>query len=145
MNDVQEKQLRLMRLQTVLLAAILVLLAVAGLFLMKQVNDLSAVVAQVDMDSINRAIAGLETAAGSLSQLDAQMLNETVAALRMAAGNLGAVDMGSLNQAVDALSGAAVTLKDLDIASFNELIASLETAAKNLEKTTSGIAGIFGR
>ena len=83
MNDIQEKQLRLMRLQTVLLAAILVLLAVAGLFLMKQVNDLSAVVAQVDMDSINRAIAGLETAAGSLSQLDAQMLNETVAALRM--------------------------------------------------------------
>ena len=145
MTDVQDKQLRLMRLQTVLLAAILVLLVVTGLFLMKQINDLSAVVAQVDMESINRNIAELETAAGSLSQLDAQVLNETVAALKIAAGNLGAVDMGSLNQAVDALSGAADTLKDLDIASFNELIASLETAAKNLEKTTSGIAGIFGR
>ena len=63
----------------------------------------------------------------------------------MAAGNLGNVDMSSLNHAVDALSGAAETLKELDIQNFNELILSLETTAKNLEKTTSGLAGIFGR
>ena len=60
-------------------------------------------------------------------------------------GNLGDVNMGSLNDAVEALSGAADTLKELDIANFNELIVSLETTAKNLEKTTSGFAGLFGR
>ena len=145
MNDLQEKQLKLLRLQTVLLVCILVILLAAGLFLVKQVMDLSAMVSRVDMEAINRTIADLETAAKGLSQLDAEVLNETVAALKIAAGNLGDVNMGSLNDAVEALSGAADTLKELDIRHFNELIVSLETTAKNLEKTTSGFAGIFGR
>ena len=106
MNDLQEKQLKLMRLQTILLVCILVILLAAGLFLVKQIQNLNAVVAQVDIQSINNTIAELETAAAGLSELDAEVLNETVAALKIAAGNLGNVDMGSLNQAVDALSEA---------------------------------------
>jgi len=145
MNELQEKQLKLMRLQTILLVCILVLLLAAGLFLVKQVTQLGTVVARVDIDAINRTIAELETAAANLGELDAEVLDQTVEALKAAAENLGAVDMDSLNLAIASLSGAAENLKELDIASFNSLITSLETASANLEKATSGIAGIFGR
>ena len=54
----QNKQLRLMQLQTLLLAAILILLAAAALFLTAQIRDVGELVQQLDMGEINSAIAG---------------------------------------------------------------------------------------
>ena len=136
----EEKQLAMMRLQTVLLVCILLFLIIAGVALLGQFSQLTAAVAEVDLQQINELAAGLSDLADSLNEMDAAALNETVASLQKAADNLSAVDMQSLNEAVSALSGAANTLKKLDISGLNDLVASLEVAANKLESTTSAIA-----
>ena len=142
MQETQQKQLRLLRLQTILMAGILVLLLAAGAFLAVQAVRLNAVAQRLDMASVNRTIAGLEAAADSLSALDGEQMQQTVAALQTAAQHLSDVDMASLNEAI---SGAAENLKELDIDAFNALIASLQASSENLEKATGVISGIFGR
>ena len=144
MQETQQKQLRLLRLQAILMAGILVLLLAAGAFLAVQAVRLNAVAQRLDMASVNRTIAGLE-AADSLSALDGAQMQQTVAALQTAAQHLSDVDMASLNEAIEALSGAAENLKELDIDAFNALIASLQASSENLEKATGVISGIFGR
>ena len=145
MQETQQKQLRLLRLQAILMAGILVLLLAAGAFLAVQAVRLNVVAQRLDMASVNRTIAGLEAAADSLSALDGEQMQQTVAALQTAAQHLSDVDMASLNEAIEALSGAAENLKELDIDAFNALIASLQASSENLEKATGVISGIFGR
>ena len=144
-KNTQEKQLAMMRIQTLLLVCILVLLVISAVFLFGQFSRLTATVSQLDLDQVNRLVEELSDVANQLSAMDGAALNETVRSLQKAADNLTAVDMNSLNEAVNALSGAANTLKKLDIAGLNDLVASLETVAARLDATTGAIGKIFGR
>ena len=144
-QTMQEKQLRQMRLQTLLLAAILILLAATAVFLTGQIRDVGAMIQALDMEEINSAITAMTAAAEDLSNVDVEALNAAIAALSGAAENLTAVDMQVLNQAIASLSGAAENLQGLDIETLNQLVASLETVAANLERTSKAITGIFGR
>ena len=102
----QEKQLAMMRIQTLLLVCILVLLVISAVFLIGQFSRLTATVSQLDLDQVNRLVEELSDVANQLSAMDGAALNETVRSLQKAADNLTAVDMNSLNEAVNALSGA---------------------------------------
>ena len=84
----QNKQLRLMQLQTLLLAAILILLAAAALFLTAQIRDVGELVQQLDMGEINSAITAMTAAAEDLSNVDVEALNQLVASLETVAANL---------------------------------------------------------
>jgi len=145
--DREKKMLRMMQLQTVLLACILVLLLAAGVFLVGELANLGELMQLVeqqlqalDLDAVNEAVAAMAAAGEELSAVDVKALNGAVAALKDAAGNLSDVDMQALNEAVTALKGAAEGMQDLDFKALSDLIQSLETVSSRLERVTK----IFG-
>ena len=111
------------KLQTCLTGGVLALLLVAGIFAAVQVSNVMKVFRGVDVDTINK----------------------TVDALKSAAQNLGNADIGAVNDGIQALTAAAENLQGLDIQQMNELIESLEAVAKQMEKTTSAFGKLFGR
>lgn len=151
-KTVQQRQLSLMRVQSALLAAILVILLLAGIFLAGKISELQSVmdvieqdVKALDMDALNDAVAALTEAADQLAAVDVGRLNDTVAALKDAAKTLSEIDMKGINKAVTSLTEAANHLKDVDIGSLNSLVQSLETVASKLQKATDSISGLFKR
>ncbi len=173
-KTVQERQLTLMRVQTALLALILVILLAAGVFVAREISELQSVMdvieqdvkaldmdamndavsaltdaakqfSFVDMDALNGAVRSLTEAADQLSSVDANTLNETVTALRDAAKMLSDVDMKGINKAVSSLTDAVNNLKDVDIDSLNALVQSLETVASKLQSAADAISGLFRR
>ena len=140
------------KLQTCLLAAVLVLLVVCTLLLagsMKKV-DRSLELVQADlenlnMDQVNEAVASLTEAANRLAAVDVEGFNKTAESLKAASDSLAKVDVETLNKAISSLQQAADTLKDLDMDSLNAVIGSLSKTVASLQKVADTIGGIFGR
>ena len=143
-QEFQNKQLRMMQIQTAILAAILILLLAAGIFLAVQLADLGHLMdlmeqqlLALDLEQINQAVASLTD---TVDAMDMKALNGAVASLKGAAGNLSAVDMQALNAAIDSLSGAAEGLQEMDFAALNDLVETLGAVAARLERVTE----VFG-
>lgn len=172
-EDYQKKQLTYARVRTVLLAAILLLLLVVGVYAMGTLRDmhrtvdlLEQKVERIDMEDINaivnavrdvtaqlkelnvgEAVDALERAAELLAGVDVETLNGAIASLRDAAGKLGNVDTRTLNNAISSLRDAANTLKDLDIGALNSVIRTLEDTTDRLQEAVDKavrIANFFG-
>lgn len=144
-KNVQETQLKLMKLQTGMIAGILVILLVVGVFLMVQVNTVMQQVRSLDLDKINATVASLQQTAAELEKVDMEAINGAVTSLKGAAENLSNVDIKAINEGIQALTEAAGNLQGLDIEEMNGLIKSLETVAGQMEKTTSAFAKLFGK
>ena len=101
------------KVQTLLLAAVLVLLAilviVVGMTARRMEKGLDLVQADLEsleMDKVNTAIASLSEAADRLADVDISRLNETATSLKAAAESLADVDIQSMNEAIVSLNSA---------------------------------------
>ena len=134
--------------QTLLLAAVLVLLAIlVGMTARRMEKGLDLVQADLEsleMDKVNTAIASLSEAADRLADVDISRLNETATSLKAAAESLADVDIQSMNEAIVSLKDAADTLKGLDIQSLNGVIQSIDRAVQGLENAVNALKSLFG-
>lgn len=151
-GSLAEKQLRATRLQTILIAVLLVIVVVGALLLALKFREISSVVDTVkreletiDVEAINEAADSFADAAGKLGELDMEGFGKTVEALRGAAERIGSVDAAKLNDAVAALTNAAGKLSEIDIDSLNSLVEALDGTATRLGSAVNAIGGIFGR
>ena len=136
----EQKLLRLVRIQTLLIALLLVALSVFVVLTARSLNRMDRSIdlveqdlAAMDMDRINEAVTALTNAANRLSGVDLDELNGAVSALKEAATQLSAVDVEVLNQTIASLEGAADALAAVDVKSLNTAIASLGQAADTLK------------
>ena len=143
----QDQQLKLMKLQTILMGCILILLLAVALFLVTQVtgvvaqvNDVLVKVNNLDLDEINQTVEALHEAADGLAKMDVEVVNGAISSLKAAADHLGDVDIDAINEGIEALSGAGKQLQDLDMKKLNSVIESLGTVTAQLEKTTGTIS-----
>jgi len=148
----QNAALRWTRLQTLLLAGVLLVLLVTAAVLGRELGSLHRSLAlmeqkltEVQMQQVNEAIASLTDAADKLAEIDMEGLNQTAASLKQAADQLTAMDVKTLNEAIASLRDAADTLKQFDVGAFNDVIQSLDKTSENLAKITGGIGSVFGR
>lgn len=144
-EETMEKQFKLMKLQTALMAGILVLLLAVGCFVVYQVNNIMNMVNAVDLDKVNATVASLQSTAAELEKLDMEQISAAVESLKGAAETLSKTDIGAINEGIQSLTDAAGNLSGLDIQQINELISSLETVAAQMEKTTSAFSKLFGK
>ena len=129
-TDMQEKQLRQMKIQTAFIVGIFLVIAAVGIFTVLQfaamrsaVDGLGQTVQSVDPGTLERAVHSFSDAADQFGKLDMEELNETVSSLR----------------------SAAEQLKGMDMEKLNEMLGTLESAASKLQSAVSAIAAIFGR
>lgn len=148
---VEEKQLKMLKLQTGILAAMLVFFVILGAVLagkavgvMNQAMDVMQKVNQLDLDTVNSTVAALQDAALELQNVDMDTLNKAVGSLKTAAENLTAVDIDAINEGIRSLSEAANNLDGLNIDELNALITSLDTVAARMEKTSTLFGKLFG-
>ena len=99
----QEKQLTMMKVQTLLVLLILILIALFVFFLIGKVNTAMAFVEQVDVDALNGAVTSLTAAADTLSKVDTESLNAGIRDLSSAAEGLGQLDFQKLGKFMDSL------------------------------------------
>lgn len=147
-ETVQATQLKWIKLQTAMIAGILVLLLAVGAFLGLQVNAVMKQVNALDLAKINATVASLQATAADLENVDMAVINEAVSSLKDAAKNLSQTDISAINEGIRSLSSAAENLQTLDVDQLNELIKTLETVAGQMEQTTSALSAvtkIFGR
>ena len=119
----EEKQLRLMRLQTAMLVLILLLIAALVFFVIGKVNTVVAMVQQVDV----------------------QQINDTVLSLKNAADNLGNVDMDSLNAAIGSLSDTAGQISRLDFQKLSDFMDSLDTLGEQMDGVSQFFSNFLRR
>ena len=129
-KDTKSQELTLMRIQTILIACILILLVVVG------------VAAAMKFQSIQTCI---DTIQQSVETIDTDAFNQAVNALTDAANQFSKIDMDTLNETVAGLDSAAAELKGVDVASLNSLVSALESVATRLQNTVNAISGFFGR
>lgn len=139
------------KVQTLLLAAVLVLLAILVLVvgmtarhMEKGLDLVQADLESLEMDKVNTAIASLSEAADRLADVDISQLNETAQSLQAAAEGLASVDVDTMNKAVISLKEAADTLKALDMEALNGVIRSIDKTVQGLETAVNTLKGIFG-
>ena len=85
------------KIQTALVAVLVLLLVVGGIFAAVQVNKAMRVVDGLDMDKINAAVQSLSNIAAELEKLDMEGVGKTVEALRGAAQKLAEADIDAVN------------------------------------------------
>ncbi len=107
----EEKQLQMMKIQTVMIAGILVLILAFVLFMAFKVNDIMAMAEQLDLDELNAAVSSLKSAADKLSAVDVDSLNSGIASLSETAGELSSLDFQKLNIFMNSLEGMS---KEMD-------------------------------
>ena len=133
------------KIQTALVAVLVLLLVVGGIFAAVQVYKAMRVVDGLDMDKINAAVQSLSNTAAELEKLDMEGVGKTVEALRGAAQKLAEADIDAVNDGIEALTDAAGNLQNLDIEKLNDLIAALEKTAAQMEKTSAAFGKLFGK
>ncbi len=134
-----------MKIQTGLLAAVLVLLLAVGIFAAIQVNTMMQLFRGVDVEKVNSIILSVQNTAAQLENVDMDTINKAVDSLKGAAENLAAADIDAVNDGIAALTDAARNLQELDIEEMNALIQSLEATAQQMEKTTAAFSRLFGK
>lgn len=133
------------KIQTALVAVLVLLLVVGSIFAAVQVNKAMRVVDGLDMKQINAAVQSLSNIAAELEKLDMEGVGKTVEALRGAAQKLAEADIDAVNDGIEALTDAAGNLQNLDIEKLNDLIAALEKTAAQMEKTSAAFGKLFGK
>ena len=133
------------KIQTALVAVLVLLLVVGGIFAAVQVKKAVRVVDGLDMEQINAAVQSLSNIAAELEKLDMEGVGKTVEALRGAAQKLAEADIDAVNDGIEALTDAAGNLQNLDIEKLNDLIAALEKTAAQMEKTSAAFGKLFGK
>lgn len=133
------------KIQTALVAMLVLLLVAGGIFAAVQVNKAMRVVDGLDMEQINAAVESLSNTAAELEKLDMEGVGKTVEALRGAAQKLAEADIDAVNDGIEALTDAAGNLQNLDIEKLNDLIAALEKTAAQMEKTSAAFGKLFGK
>ena len=134
-----------MKIQTGLLAAVLVLLLAVGIFAAIQVNTMMQLFRGVDVEKVNSIILSVQNTAAQLEDLDSKTINEAIDSLKGAAENLAEADISAVNEGILALTEAAKKLQELDIEELNELVKSLEATVQQMEKTTTAFNRLFGK
>lgn len=97
-NGTKGKTSKLVIVQTILLAAILVILLVLGAVALRGFGTV-----QKNMEIIER----------DLQELDMDEINDTIVSLNTAATSLGQIDMDSLNELIGSLKTTAQTLQGI--------------------------------
>lgn len=128
-KDVQTRQLRWIKLQTILLACILVVVVIVGIF------------AATQFKSMRNCIDLIEQ---NMQTIDTASLNKAVDAFTEAASQFNKIDMNVFNDTVSSLDTAAEKLKDVNVDSLNTLVEALEGVATKLQSTANAISGFFG-
>ena len=118
-----EKQLMLMKLQTGILAGILVIILVFTLFCAVKLSGVVEMAASLDLEQVNGAVSSLKSAAD----------------------NLASVDTDAINQGIQGLSDAAADLEELDVTKLNRFMTSLDNVADQLDAASEVLKGIFGK
>lgn len=91
MNDERSEIQKYLRVQTVLLCAILAVVLVAAVFACVSFAGMSRqmqAMASMDTQTMNQAVESLKNAADKLQQLDMDQLNELVGSLQQVAANI---------------------------------------------------------
>ena len=103
--------------------------------------------AAVDFEVVNKTVASLKDAAGSLGtslkELDMPGINDTIDELKDAAGNLSKLDMHTFNDTIDGLKDAATNLSKVDMIKLNDLVASLDKVTSGLNDAVSNLKNFF--
>lgn len=94
----KEKSTKLALIQTILIAAILVVVLAAG---------------GVLIGTLSRANTCMQKIEQTLDTIDAEQLQKTVTALESAASNLGKLDMDSFNEIMNNLNNTTKTLQNV--------------------------------
>lgn len=126
----EKTQATYLKLQTVLLAGILLLLLVGGILLASQISRVSACIDTVDEQ---------------LQAIEVEEVNDAVSALTEAANRLAQIDTDTLNQTAQSLKEAADTLKQVDMTALNGLVTSLQNVTAKLQTAVNAISSLFGR
>ena len=129
-NDIQLKQLKLMRLQTILIGALIVLMIFGAIFVAVEIRSLKSDFRKIEdkIDTINF-----------------KSFNDAIDSFNDAADKFNAIDMPGFNSTVESLKGAADNFSSVDVEKLNSLVNSLNTVATKLENAVNAINKIFGR
>ena len=155
-KDAEAQKLGLMRIQTVLLAAILIILVIVGIAAATQFRTIKSCIdliekdiQAIDTDALNDAVTAFTEAANTIEQnmqtVDMDVLNKAVEAFTDAANQFNKIDMDTFNDTVSALESAAAQLGNVDVDTLNSLVASLEDVAERLQNAVNSVSGFFGR
>ena len=66
----EQQQLLMTKLQTAMIAGILILILIFVVFMVMKVNSVMTMLSTIDLPQINAAVASLKTAADQLAQVD---------------------------------------------------------------------------
>ena len=120
MNETYEtKRLRNSRIQTVLLAVLVLLMLIVAVTVIRGIGSVERTLALTDE---------------KLDALNMDEVNKVVTALQGITSQLREMDLGRLEETADALGRAAENLDDVDIEAFNDAVESLTEASKNFQK-----------
>lgn len=129
-KDVQTRQLNMMKIQTILIACILIIVVVVGVALVSQFKNIQDCIGMIEQN---------------MQTIDTDALNGAVDAFTDAANQFNKIDMDEFNDTVSALDAAAGQLREVDVDSLNALVAALEDVATRLQNTVNSISKFFGR
>ena len=119
----QELQLHQAKLQTRILAVILVVVLAFGAFAGLEIYNAVEMLNRVDLDQINRTVTSMQTAVDKVA----------------------ALDVDSINTSIQSFAEAAKHLEDLDVEQLNALLESLSAAAENMESVSEKLKNLFVR
>ena len=129
-EKIAQKQLRQMRMLTIMMAILLALFLTAGFLLAKEFRSIQNCISLIEQD---------------VQTVDMNSLNSAVDAFTDAANQFNKIDMDEFNGTVASLDSAAAQLKGVDVESLNSLVDALEGVATKLQNAVNAISGLFGR
>ena len=122
------KQTALLQAQVVLRVVILLVIAAAGIFFVREAKLLNHC---------------LTLAEEKLEAVDADALNAAVKAVGETAEGLRSIDTDTINHASDAIQSAADSIRGLDLEKLDAVIQGLDSAAGKLDSAVKAFKNIF--
>lgn len=129
--------LKLVKIQTAILAVILAIILAVAAVVGVQYMKISRFVRTMDTSQITAIVGSLENAAQGLEEIDMQALKDGIAAFGEISEKAGKLDVEAMNDALKSMSGAVDNLSKLDADHLNSLIESLQKTSTQIEKITS--------
>ena len=118
-----EKQLTWIRIQTLMIALILILVGLCVFVMVSNVAEVMNLVEEFDLEQLNDAVGSLKTAADKLAQ----------------------VDVHSLNSGIQELADTAEKLSEVDVEQLISFMDSLEEMSAQMDSFSGIFKGIFGK
>ncbi len=124
----ENSQMKMMKIQTILIACILLVVLAIGVFL------------AVQFSSVGKCV---DVVVEKLEAIDAEKLNDAIGAFSEAAEQFNEMDIDKINDSISSLQKAAENLGKVDIEQLNLLVESLNATAEKLQNAVNAITGIF--